>query len=91
MRHAATTFVTIAFLVLTAALPSNATERATREAPPPLPEVSSPATHLLVGLFATAVQLGVYGGCLALGGEASACIVSADNASRLVVGRETIR
>lgn len=90
MRHAATTFITIAFLVLTAALPSNATESRVRAASP-VEAVSHPTTHLLVGLFATTVQLGVYGGCLAFGGEPSECIESADNAGRLAVGRELQR
>lgn len=88
MRHAATTFVTIAFLVLTTALPSKATERSARDASPP-EAVSHPTAHLLVGLFATTVQLGVYGGCLAFGGEPSECIENADNAGRLAVGRDT--
>lgn len=90
MRHAATTFVTIAFLVLTTALPSNATERRAAERSD-VARVGEEATHLLAGLLATTVQLGVYGSCLALGGEPSACIENADNAGRLAVGRDPVR
>lgn len=87
MRHAATTFVTIAFLVLTTALPSNASEPDKANALPRANDVQNPAVHLVAGIFATTVQLSVYGGCLALGGESSSCLESADNAGRSVVGR----
>ncbi len=90
MRHAATTFVTIAFLVLTTALPSNAAEPRRAEAPPLHEDVRSPALHLVAGIFATTVQLSVYGGCLVLGGESSSCIESADHAGRSAVGRPDV-
>lgn len=91
MRHAATTFITVAFLVLTTALPSNAAEPRADRLPLPAPAaVKSPTLHLVAGLFATTVQLSVYGGCLAFGGAHSSCVENADDAGRKAVGRPSV-
>lgn len=83
MRHAAATFVTVAFLVLTTALPS----RAQPPAPDALPDQAERTAHLVTGLFATTVQLSIYGSCLVLGGGHERCIESADKAGRRASGR----
>jgi hypothetical protein len=42
---------------------------------------------MAAGLFATSVQLTVYGGCLLLQRDAEVCVDEADRAGRRAVGR----
>lgn len=83
MRHTATTLITVAFLVLTSALPS----RAAPAGDDALPNQAQSAAHVVTGIFATTVQLSVYGSCLVLGGDHASCIESADKAGRRAAGR----
>jgi hypothetical protein len=85
MRHAAATFITVAFLVLTSALPTRA--EPLPAAPAALASQVQQTAQVVTGLFATTVQLSVYGSCLVLGGEHELCIENADKAGRRAAGR----
>lgn len=83
MRSLTATFLSV-LLAAVLASPSRADRGPAEEEAAPAAEA---ALQLASGLFATAVQLSVYGSCRVLGGRHLPCLEDADVAGRRAVGR----
>lgn len=86
MKTLTATFLSV-FLASILALPSRADDGSERVNTVPVGAYAERSLQLAAGVWATAVQLSVYGSCRVLGGDHLPCLENADVAGRRAVGR----